>query len=148
MSFYIAYGSNLNLAQMEKRCPGARPAGAGELPGFRLAFRGAERGYYLTLLPEAEGSVPVGVWEVTAEDVQRLDEYEGYPEFYYKTETDIDFTDRSTGESRRERALIYIMRDGYGPGAPTEEYYQGCMEGFKSFGLDTEELSKAYMEVQ
>lgn len=145
---YLAYGSNLNLEQMAERCPGARALGSGELPGWRLAFRGAERGYYLTLLPEPIGSVPVGVWAVTPGDVERLDEYEGYPEFYYKTEADIDFTDRSSGERRRERALIYIMREGYGPGAPTGEYYQGCIEGFKAFGLDTAELEEAYREVR
>ena len=147
MSFYIAYGSNLNLEQMALRCPGAKPAGAGALPGYRLAFRGAARGYYLTLLPKPEGSVPIGIWEVTPENLEKLEEYEGYPEFYYKTELDVSFQDSSTGESRRERALIYIMRESYGPGAPTEEYYQGCLEGFRSFGLDTAGLEEAYREV-
>lgn len=147
MSFYIAYGSNLNMAQMAERCPGARPAGAGELRGYKLAFRGAKRGYYLTLLPEPEGSVPVGVWEVTEGDLLSLDQYEGYPEFYYKTEIELDFQEINTGRPRRERALIYIMREEYGPGAPTEEYYEGCLEGFRSFGLDTGGLERAYREV-
>ncbi len=146
MTLYLAYGSNLNLNQMAERCPGAKAVGKGELPGWRLAFRGAQRGYYLTLLPEPEGKVPVGVWEVTPEDVRRLDEYEGYPEFYYKTELEVEYS--SGGGGRRERALIYIMREGYGPGAPTEEYYQGCVEGFRSFGLDTAGLEEAYREVE
>ena len=90
----------MNLEQMKERSPGAKPAGAGALPGYRLAFRGAARGYYLTLLPEPEGLVPVGVWEVTPEDLEKLDEYEGYPEFYYKLEVDMDFKDISTGEQR------------------------------------------------
>lgn len=143
---YIAYGSNLNLSQMSLRCPGAKPLGPGELPGWRLAFRGAERGYYLTLLPEPGGAVPVGVWAVTPEDVGRLDEYEGYPEFYYKAELDVGYLDRSSGEKRSARALVYIMRGGYGPGAPTEGYYRGCLEGFGSFGLDTAPLEAAYRE--
>ena len=87
------------------------------------------------------------IWEVTPENLEKLEEYEGYPEFYYKTELDVSFKDSSTGESRRERALIYIMRESYGPGAPTEEYYQGCLEGFRSFGLDTAGLEEAYREV-
>lgn len=144
---YLAYGSNLNLSQMSMRCPGAKPLGSGELPGWRLAFRGAQRGYYLTLLPAPGQSVPVGVWAVTAGDVDRLDEYEGYPEFYYKTELDVVYRDISSGEMRSSRALVYIMRDGYGPGAPTAEYYHGCLEGFRSFGLDTAPLEDAYREV-
>ena len=146
MTLYLAYGSNLNLTQMAERCPGAKAVGKGELPGWRLAFRGSQRGYYLTLLPEPEGKVPVGVWEVTPEDVRRLDDYEGYPEFYYKTELEVEYS--SGGEERRERALVYIMREGYGPGAPTEAYYQGCIEGFRSFGLDTAGLEEAYREVR
>lgn len=148
MPLYIAYGSNLNLAQMKDRCPGAKPLGAGDLPGWRLAFRGAERGYYLTLLPSPGDRAPVGVWEVTEEDMARLDEYEGYPEFYYKTGMTVDYRELSTGKPRRARALIYIMRDGYAPGAPTEEYYQGCLEGFRSFGLDASPLESAYLEVK
>lgn len=148
MPLYIAYGSNLNLSQMSLRCPGAKPLGAGDLPGWRLAFRGAERGYYLTLLPSPEDRAPIGVWEVTMEDIERLDEYEGYPEFYYKTEMTVDYRELSTGASRRDRALIYIMRDGYAPGAPTEEYYRGCIEGFRSFGLDASPLESAYLEVK
>ena len=30
---YLAYGSNLNLAQMQYRCPGAKVAGTAELQG-------------------------------------------------------------------------------------------------------------------
>lgn len=148
MALYVAYGSNLNLSQMSQRCPGARPLGAGELPGWKLAFRGAERGYYLTLLPSPGGRAPIGVWEVTPENLKSLDEYEGYPEFYYKTEMSVDFRELSTGAPRREKALIYIMRDGYGPGAPTEEYYRGCVEGFRAFGLSTGPLEEAYREVK
>lgn len=145
---YLAYGSNLNLSQMSRRCPGAKALGSGELPGWRLAFRGAERGYYLTLLPAPGESVPVGVWAVTPEDVAKLDEYEGYPEFYYKTTLAASYRDRSTGEKCRAQALVYIMREGYGPGLPAEEYYQGCMEGFRSFGLDAAPLEEAYRAVK
>ena len=147
-TIYLAYGSNLNLSQMSQRCPGAKALGSGELPGWRLAFRGAERGYYLTLLPAPGESVPVGVWAVTPEDVAKLDEYEGYPEFYYKTTLAVRYRDRFTGEESHTQALIYIMRDGYGPGLPTLEYYQGCLEGSRSFDLDTAPLEEAYRAVK
>lgn len=147
-TIYMAYGSNLNLSQMSQRCPGAKALGSGELPGWRLAFRGAERGYYLTLLPAPGESVPVGVWAVTPEDVAKLDEYEGYPEFYYKTTLAVRYRDRHTGSHQSAQALIYIMRGGYGPGLPAEEYYQGCLEGFRAFGLDTAPLEEAYRAVK
>lgn len=37
--YYIAYGSNLNLSQMFKRCPGSRVIGTSELDGWELLFK-------------------------------------------------------------------------------------------------------------
>lgn len=37
---YIAYGSNLNLGQMARRCPTARVIGKGEIKDHELLFRG------------------------------------------------------------------------------------------------------------
>ncbi len=36
---YIAYGSNLNLEQMARRCPTAKVIGAGEIRDHELLFR-------------------------------------------------------------------------------------------------------------
>lgn len=38
---YIAYGSNLNLGQMARRCPTARVIGKGEIKDHELLFRPA-----------------------------------------------------------------------------------------------------------
>ncbi|MDY0002073.1 MAG: gamma-glutamylcyclotransferase family protein [Polyangia bacterium] len=35
---YFAYGSNLDQAQMRRRCPTAAPIGPATLDGWRLAF--------------------------------------------------------------------------------------------------------------
>ena len=40
MKYYLAYGSNLNKEQMQKRCPGAVPVGTMTLKGFELKFKG------------------------------------------------------------------------------------------------------------
>lgn len=50
--YYLAYGSNLNPAQMHSRCPGAKPIGYTMLPGFELVFKGSRTGYYLTIEPK------------------------------------------------------------------------------------------------
>ena len=77
--YYIAYGSNLNVQQMRWRCPGARIIGTSELKDYRLLFKGSKTGSYLTIEPEMGYTVPVAVWEVSAEDERALDRYEGYP---------------------------------------------------------------------
>ena len=44
-TLYFAYGSNLNLDQMARRCPDAEPVGRVRLDGYRLAFRRTGGGY-------------------------------------------------------------------------------------------------------
>ena len=63
--YYLAYGSNLNVPQMRRRCPGATILGTAKLRGWELLFRGSKTGSYLTI-EEREGcEVPVAVWVVT-----------------------------------------------------------------------------------
>lgn len=84
---YLAYGSNLNLEQMERRCPHARLLGYTYLPDTRLVFRGSKSGSYLSIEPALEGEprkTPCGVFRIEPSDEKMLDIYEGYPEFYYK----------------------------------------------------------------
>lgn len=84
MKYYLAYGSNLNLVQMFRRCPNARVIGHTSLPGMRLVFRGSKTGSYLTVEPGEAASVPCGVFAIQDDDELALDHYEGYPVFYQK----------------------------------------------------------------
>ena len=42
--YYIAYGSNLNVRQMMRRCPESRVIGTGTLNGWELLFKGSKTG--------------------------------------------------------------------------------------------------------
>lgn len=64
--YYIAYGSNLNIRQMRRRCPSARIIGTAELHGYELLFKGSRTGSYLTIEKKEGSTVPVAAWEVTA----------------------------------------------------------------------------------
>ena len=95
--YYLAYGSNLNIPQMQFRCPEARIVGTAVIEGYRLLFKGSKTGSYLTI-EKAEGyEVPVGVWEVSERDERNLDRYEGYPTFYYKKEMQLKVKGIRTG---------------------------------------------------
>lgn len=55
---YFAYGSNLDGAQMRRRCPSARLVGAAILDGYRLGFAGqsaALGGGVATVVRDREG---------------------------------------------------------------------------------------------
>jgi len=140
--YYIAYGSNLNVAQMVRRCPGAKPIGTAELEHNTLYFRGSGSGYYLTIEPKIGSRVPVAVWEVTAEDEKALDRYEGYPRFYYKHDFDLAVTLLDSRTTKELRCFAYIMTEGRDVGLPTPYYMETCIQGYRDFGFDTRILKR------
>jgi len=107
--YYAAYGSNLNIPQMLRRCPSARIIGTSEIPDYRLMYKGSKSGAYLTIEPAEGFSVPVGIWEVDDEDEARLDVYEGFPSFYYKAELKLPIKGIYCGKIRTRRPFVYIL---------------------------------------
>jgi AIG2-like family len=94
MGLYAAYGSNMDPAQMLRRCPSSPFAGTGWIPGWRLTF-GAEdvgwEGALATLVPaEDDGSggetlgVFVALYDLTDADEQALDAWEGADHGLYR----------------------------------------------------------------
>ena len=142
--YYLAYGSNLNVRQMEMRCPTARMIGTATLENYRLMFKGSKTGSYLTIEPEEGCSVPVGVWEVSEADELALDRYEGFPTFYYKKELELPITGIRTGKVRRRKAFVYIMHEDRILGVPSNMYMRICMEGYMDFGFNYDTLWEAY----
>ena len=142
--YYLAYGSNLNVRQMQMRCPTARMIGTATLENYRLMFKGSKTGSYLTIEPEEGSTVPVGVWDVTARDELALDRYEGYPTFYYKKELELPITGIRTGIVRQRKAFVYIMHEDRLLGVPSNMYMRICMEGYMDFGFNYDTLWEAY----
>ena len=141
--YYLAYGSNLNIDQMAWRCPDAVPLGTAEIPDYRLLFRGSKTGSYLTIEPKEGAKVPVAVWEVSTADEAKLDRYEGYPNFYYKTEMEITYKGLRSGRKRKRTAFVYIMHEDRPLGEPSLYYVRTCAEGYRSFGFKLGHLRKA-----
>ena len=142
--YYIAYGSNLNIRQMRMRCPSARIIGISEIPEYELLFKGSKTGFYLTIEPKKGSRVPVAAWEVSAEDEQALDRYEGFPTFYYKKEMLLPIKGIRSGKIRRRNTFVYIMHEDRVLGVPSNFYMQTCLSGYKSFGFDPKFLHEAY----
>ena len=142
--YYIAYGSNLNVYQMRYRCPNARIIGTAVMPNYELLFKGSKTGSYLTIEPKDGSSVPVAVWETTADDELALDRYEGYPTFYYKKEFVLPIKGIKTSKVRNRKVYVYIMHKDRPIGIPTKSYVRTCIEGYHNFGFDIDVLKKAY----
>ena len=142
--YYIAYGSNLNVRQMQTRCPNATVFGTAVLDGWELLFRGSKTGSYLTIEEREGGSVPIAVWEVSESDEASLDRYEGFPTFYYKKELEVQCREIETGSSRTVKAFAYIMHEDRPIGIPAEVYMRTCLNGYKTFSFDRNVLLSAY----
>lgn len=134
---YIAYGSNLNLRQMAKRCPTAVVAGKGELKDHELLFRGRRQSAVATVEPKEGASVPVLIWEIGPEDEKNLDVYEGYPRLYGKKDLLVET------EGGQEHIMAYVMQDGREIGTPSPAYLETITVGYLDAGFDVERLAQS-----
>ena len=141
--YYIAYGSNLNVQQMQMRCPHAKVVGTATLEGWELLFKGSKTGSYLTIEDCEGGTVPVAVWEVAESDEAALDRYEGFPVFYYKKELRLRCKGIRSGRIKTLTAFVYIMDETRTLGRPTDYYLRVCREGYDQFDFDPAILMQA-----
>lgn len=137
MKKYVSYGSNMDLEQMEWRCPDAELVCSGTLRGYRLLFKGSKTGSYATIEPCEGAEVPVLVWEISERDEQSLDRYEGYPTFYFKEDVAVE-TERGT-----VRGMAYVMDPRRQLGIPSAWYYDVLERAYRRFGFDKAILQKA-----
>ena len=122
---YGAYGSNLHVEQMLKRCPGAARVGAAWLEDHRLVFRSVADVEF-----HAGSRVPIGLWRLTASDERALDRYEGVKHGIYER---VFLPVRTSGGI--EQVLIYRMC-GSGYAAPPEPYFERILKGYAAWDFD------------
>ena len=119
MTLYAAYGSNLDPARMGERCPHSPLRGTGWLVGWRLTFGGEEHGWdgaLATIVEDPTGQVFVGLYDITPEDSDSLDAWEGLEiGLYRKIRVRVQTLD---GE---QTAWIYVL-DAYEGGLPSASY--------------------------
>jgi gamma-glutamylcyclotransferase (GGCT)/AIG2-like uncharacterized protein YtfP len=137
---YVAYGSNMDLAQMAHRCPQAELLGKGTIKDWRLLFKGSQTGSYATIERMRGYTVPVLLWAISKADEKRLDIYEGCPSFYYKKIVEVQT------ESGPVSGMVYIMHEERNLGIPTMQYYNVLARAYENFGFDLQILQKAYRD--
>jgi gamma-glutamylcyclotransferase (GGCT)/AIG2-like uncharacterized protein YtfP len=119
VGLYAAYASNLDPAQMARRCPHSPLQTTGWLQGWRLTFGGEDvsfEGALATVVEEPDATVFVALYDVSDDDVTALDRWEGVDLGYY---TKIHV--RVTALDGDLVAWTYVL-DGYEGGLPTARY--------------------------
>lgn len=131
---YFAYGANLNLRGMKRRCPKAVPHGPAVLKGYRLEFR-----LYATIVPDEKSSVQGALYTLTPTCWRPLDEYEGKE--YDKITVTVD-----TPDGARE-AFAYVMKAGSlfnsGRMPPSLPYFSEIQRGYADWKFDARALRHA-----
>ena len=126
---YFSYGMNTNQDEMAYRCPGAQSLGHARL--IDHAFRFAT---HADVVP-CKGSFVDGVlWSITDQDLDHLDQLEGYPTYYDRAQV------RVSQGSRIVLALCYSMQPGRSDSAPSDSYMNMVLEGYEQHNVPTEQL--------
>ena len=133
---YFAYGSNLNLFQMKRRCKDSVFIKKYELKGYRLNFRSK---YRAADIEKSKNSlVPGALFEISKSDEKKLDVYEDYPILYKK----LYFT------YYNKTVMTYIMVNKTEFRYPTERYLNVVKRGYKDCKLDMKYLKIALQPVK
>lgn len=128
---YFAYGSNIDEAQMQMRCPDAVRVSLGAVEGWRFTINSRS----VATVVHEDASLVYGVlWHISDDDEQSLDGYEGVgPGLYSKTVAQV-----RTEDGKSSDALVYVAADDQ-PGHPRTGYLErivtaaleaGCPSGY------------------
>lgn len=135
---YLAYGSNMNVEQMARRCPYAKLLGKTTLPDYKLMFRANSRHNAVATVEPCPGeSVPVLLWSITPFCERVLDRYEGFPTLYRKETATVDL------DGKPVEAMMYVMDESHPIGTPNCCYYSIIRDAYVNLHFDTEYLAKA-----
>lgn len=136
MKYYWAYGSNLSMAAMARRCPGAIKVGPLSLDDGALVFRGVA-----DVVTRKGSRIEGGLWLITPDNERVLDAYEGVgAKFYLKRYLTIEV------KGKPRDCLFYQMAISVGVMPPGERYLDTIVQGYKDFGLDLQLLDAALHE--
>ena len=128
MPLYFAYGANMNVGAMARRCPRSKALGPARLERHRLQVM---REGWLTAAPDPRSAVHGVLWGLALSDVAALDRYEGLPQGLYAKATQMVITRVGV-----KRALVYFGTNG-GPGRALPDYLAAVIAAARSWPLPT-----------
>ena len=124
---YFAYGSNLNHAQMKRRCKDSEYIKNFYLKNYKLSFcLGTRPDGVANVVEKSGSSVPGALWKISPNDEKQLDRYEGYPRVY----------DKKFFKIINKKVLFYIMEGKCKYKRPERSYVKKMSKGYKDCNLD------------
>ena len=136
MKYYLAYGMNCNMSEMEYRCPNAKSLGKVTLENHKLAFKVHCDAEY-----KPGTSMECALWLITDSCEKALDQLEGYPFYYDKKEVIVEH------EGKTLRPMIYFMRDNTKLDMPSEYYLEMVTEGYREHNMSIKQIIESLEEI-
>lgn len=135
LTYYFAYGSNLNAGQMQRRV-GIRPSYFRvSLANYRLTFDSRGKA---NIVEENGAKVYGAVCLLNDEQMERLDGYEGVPRVY-KRVTAKTVVDEIGGEMD---AVTYVRTENTQFKAPDSAYLKLILDGLSDLGYPESVISE------
>jgi gamma-glutamylcyclotransferase len=131
---YFAYASNLSRKQMNERCPGTRPKFSVVLPNYKLIFAGWSRqwkGGTASIKPFRGEKVKGAIYEISDNDLKKLDKYEDYPSTYDHLNVIV-----WTEDGDQVEAVTYIKKLQTPETKPSPEYLSAIQQGYKDWDIE------------
>jgi hypothetical protein len=126
MPLFFAYGANMDVGAMARRCPRSKPLGVARLMRHRLV---AMREGWLNATRDDKATVHGVLWDVALADVAALDRYEGLGDgLYTKALQGI------VGDGGAKRALVYFGTNS-GPGIVQADYLEAVIAAARHWDL-------------
>ena len=130
---YFAYGMNTNPSEMALRCPGAQALGHARLVNHSFRFA-----VHADVEPCADSYVDGVLWEISQDNLQALDQLEGYPHYYTRVTASAVFG------ARTFHVLVYRMQPGHAVSAPSRSYFDTVTQGYLAFDVPLDQLENSY----
>lgn len=126
MPLYFAYGANMDVEAMARRCPKSKPLGVARLPRCRFAIMPNGWG---NVVADPRRAVHGVLWDLALSDVPTLDAYEEVGKGLYAKI--IQPVIKAAGGTAR--ALVYVGKgDG---GKPRADYIAAILAAARQWGL-------------
>lgn len=131
--YYFAYGSELNKKQFKELCPTSQPVSIVTLHHYKLVFAGWSRkwrGGTASIKPFRGERVLGAIYEISEEDLRRLDKYEGAPDNYARVNI---AANNDFGELIE--AVTYVKAGRLEETEPSKEYLAALQQGYRDWGI-------------
>ena len=138
MPYYFAYGSNMSTNQMRNRLESASfKVGVAKLAGWRLIFDKISKDGTgkANLLKDEQGEVWGVIYQVTDEQMERLDDFE---KGYCRAEVEVALD----GDNKSLDVITYISNERDPTLHPSRDYLNTIIEGAREHHLPEEYIRK------